>query len=396
MLLARSREDRCFQIAGSLAFTSLLALVPLITIGLTAVSAFPAFQTLAGPIRGFILNHLVPASSGKLVTVYTDQFVANAARLTAVGLAGLTLSAILMMMTLDSAFDRIWRVRQSRPLLNRLLIHWTVLTVGPLLIGASLSLTSWLVSLSLGPGLRPAQGHLLLLKVVPALLTCMALAFLYWAVPNRPVRAADALLGGVVAGVGFEIMKVGLGAYVLMVPTYKIIYGAFASIPVFLVWVYLSWLVVVFGAELTAGLPYLRLGLGRRRTPAGEEFLLALRILWQLAEAHRAGRTLSPVDLAQALQLGWEELEILLEALEAQGWVARTALGAALLARAPDAITLAEVFRRFSIDPAALGPEGVPGLALALGRLDRGLEAELSVSLAALWAEAGTANDGPA
>lgn len=384
----RAREDRCFQLAGSLAFTSLLALVPLATVALSALSAFPAFHALTVPVRGFLLNHLVPASGGRLVSVYTEQFVNNAARLTAAGLALLALSAVLMMLTLDTAFDRIWRVRRSRSLASRLLLHWSALTLGPLLMGASLSLTSWLLGRSLSLGTAAAQPTLL--RVAPALLTCLALALLYWAVPNRRVRAGDALLGGVVAGLGFEVMKVGLGAYVLMVPTYKIVYGAFASVPVFLLWVYLSWLVVIYGAELTALLPQLRSGGARRAPGPGTDFTDALALLWQLRQARRGGPQPGVAALALALDLDRETVERLLAVLEAQGWTARAADGAVLLARDPEVIAVARVHAAFGLDPRDLPAAAVPGLAPLLAHLGSVVEGELGLSLAAMWAQGAT------
>jgi membrane protein len=142
----RFYEDRCLQIASSLTFTTLLSIVPLITVALTLISAFPVFSAMTQHIEQFMFDNMLPESADA-IAAYTEQFTSSAAKLTAVGIIFLALTAIMMLMTIDRAFNEIWRVTRPRPLLQRIFIYWTLLTVGPLLIGASLSLTSWLVSL---------------------------------------------------------------------------------------------------------------------------------------------------------------------------------------------------------------------------------------------------------
>jgi membrane protein len=347
LLRQRVREDRCLQVAGSLTFTTLLALVPLITIAVTVFSALPVFAGFSGAIRQFVVNNLVPTSAGKVITVYTQQFADNAGRLTAWGIAILALSAVSTMLTIDRAFNTIWRVRRQRPLISRLLIYWAVLTVGPLLIGASLSLTSLLLTLSMG-WMRGMQGaEVFVLKMVPLVLTCAAAAFLYRTVPNRRVAARDAIVGGALAGLAFEGMKEALGAYIKSVPTYKLIYGAFASFPIFLIWVYLSWLVILVGAEVTAALPYLRTGGVQLKRKPGSQFLEAMRLLQQLWEAHQTGRVLRTEELRASLRLPLEECEQMLERLGAAGWVASALNDGWVLARDAEEIHLADVYREF-------------------------------------------------
>ncbi|HZR01745.1 MAG TPA: YihY family inner membrane protein, partial [Burkholderiales bacterium] len=294
---------------------------------------------------------LVPASASKVLGVYVEQFAENAGRLTTLGLVLLSVAAIMMMHTIERTFDRIWRVRRPRPLIARMLTYWAVVTVGPLLLGASLSLTSWLVTQSIGAlGQERGVGRALL-RVLPWALTCLALAFLYRTVPNRRVLASDAILGGLLSGTLFEAMKWLFGVYVKQVPTFKLIYGTFASFPIFLTWIYLSWLVVLIGAELTAALPYLRAGGLRARKWPGSLFLDAVRLLKLLHEEHQAGRALTAVQLRQALRISIEECEFLLDRLRQLGWAAPTSAERWVLAKDLGQLRLAEVYAEFVFNP---------------------------------------------
>ena len=382
LLKQRVKEDRCVQVAGSLTFTTLLALVPLITIAVTVFSALPMFSGFSVAIRQFVVTNLMPSSAGKVITVYTQQFADNAGRLTAWGVAILALSAVMTMLTIDRAFNTIWRVRRQRSLISRLLIYWAVLTVGPLLIGASLSLTSWLLTLSMGLVRRTQGADVFLLNMAPLVLTCAALAFLYRMVPNRRIATRDAIIGGALAGLAFEGMKEALGAYIKSVPTYKLIYGAFASFPIFLVWVYLSWLVILIGAEVTAALPYLRSGGVQLQRKPGGQFLEAMRLLQQLWEAHQRGRVLLTEQLRASLRLPLEECEQMLERFGAAGWVAPAVNDGWVLARDAEEICLADVYREFVFhtDQATEG-----SFESALSRLTREAHEALSMTLKSVF-----------
>ena len=258
----RFYDDRCMQIASSLTFTSLLALVPVLTVALTVISAFPVFGDLTTTIQSFVANHLMPASADAIVTC-SQQFSVNAAKLTAFGVAFLALTAVLLLFTIDRAFNLIWGVKRPRPILQRIFIYGTIITLGPILIGASLSLTSWVVGQAVGlVTVLPGAGFAVL-TIVPIVLTSAALTLLYFAMPNCRVPLGDAIIGGVIAGSVFEVTKRVFGLYVAHFANYKLVYGAFAAVPVFLLWIYLSWLVVVFGAVLVASLPEWR----RRAVP---------------------------------------------------------------------------------------------------------------------------------
>jgi membrane protein len=250
----RFREDRLGQVASSLAFTTLLALVPLITIMLTVVSAFPMFEEWSIAFKRLLLTTLVPESAGKVISVYMLQFTSNANKLTAIGLVILAVTAISLMMTIEAAFNAIWRVQRHRPLTVRLTTYWAVMTAGPVVVGAGLSITSALTSLAVGAASGvPLLAHGIS-EVVPLTLSVLSFAALYLTVPNRGVERAHALAGGVVAGVGFEVTRLGFAAYVKMFPTFKLVYGAFASLPLFLLSLYLTWWVVLLGAVVAAEL----------------------------------------------------------------------------------------------------------------------------------------------
>lgn len=357
-LARRFSEDRCIQIASSLTYTTLLSLVPLAVIALTVISAFPAFTDLVTQLKIFLLTNMVPEAAGKIITVYMHQFSEKAMRLTAAGIAALAVTALMLMLTIEHAFNLIWRVRTPRPLLQRILTYWAVLTLGPLSIGASLSLTSYLVSYSLGyVTFIPVLG-VLVLKIVPVVITTAAFSLLYLAVPNRYVPLRHALVGGLVAGVGLELMSRAFTAYILHFSSYTLVYGAFASLPVFLLWIYLSWLVVVSGAVVAASLSYWRWGAWRIERTAGRRYFDALRLLRVLHRGQRQGVALNLQFLRQETQVALDELEDILRRLRDASLVERTTRQGWMLARDADDIRLAEVFRLFVFKPESGMSEG--------------------------------------
>lgn len=357
-LARRFDEDRCVQIAASLTYTTLLSLVPLVVIALTVISAFPAFTGLMVQLKIFLLTNMVPEVAGKIITVYMQQFSEKAARLTAAGIAALAVTALMLMLTIEHAFNLIWRVRTQRPLLQRILTYWAVLTLGPLSIGASLSLTSYLVSYSLGyVAFIPAIG-VVVLKIVPIVITIAAFSLLYLAVPNRYVPLKHALAGGLVAGLGLELMSKGFTAYILHFSSYTLVYGAFASMPVFLIWIYLSWLVVVAGAVVAASLSYWRGGAWRIERTTGQNYFDALRVLRALRHGQQRGMAPSLQMLRQETHLALEALEDILRQLRDAKLVERTARQGWMLARNATDISLTDVFRLFVFRPESGVPEG--------------------------------------
>lgn len=377
-------DAHCIQFAASLTYTTLLALVPIITIALTMLSAFPVFADLMIQLKIFILSNFVPASAGKIIAVYMQQFSEKAANLTALGILLLGVTAFILMLTVYRAFNVIWRVRRPRTLLHRFLIYWVALTLGPLLIGASLSLTSYLISLSLGLVKGVPLVSIVILKMVPTALTIIAFALLYLVVPNRTVLPRHALIGGAVAGLVFELMKKAFTLYITYFPTYALVYGAFASIPIFLLWIYLSWLVVLSGAVIAAAIPYWNIAIRQTGETAGQGFFAALAILLALDEARQSGEPLSLQRLQHESGLGPECVEDILDRLNTLRWAGKITHGGWVLTRNTDAVRLADIYREFVFDPekaqAGYGT-GNAQMATLMARLDAGLDDLLGLSL---------------
>ena len=393
MVAARFRDDRCAGVAASLTFTTLLALVPLITVALTLISAFPVFATLLEQLKGFILANMLPESV-EVVAGYAVQFTDNAGKLTAVGILFLGATAVLTMLTIDHAFNAIWRVPRPRPLLARVLVYWVLLTIGPVLIGASLSLTSWLVSLSLGWVNAIPGAALLVLKVVPIFLTSLAFALLYATMPNRAVRKTDALIGGIAAGIGFEVMKTGLGLYITQFPTYKLVYGTFAAVPTFLLWIYLSWLLVLAGAVVVAVLPEWRDRVRLRRPAPGADFFGALAMLRLLAAARASGTTPTLTGLAGAAALPAERAERILEAMAALQWVMRATGDRWVETRDASQVRVRDVFRAFVFAPPPAAAETTGDLLETLaGELVSRIDGAMGQTLEELFAAARAVED---
>ena len=389
LVYRRFKEERCFQLCGSLTFTTLLALVPLITIMLTVVTAFPVFNDIVATLRSFATSNLVPKASSNLISIYMQQFSDNAARLTALGIVLLAVTSIMLMLTIDRAFNTIWRVKRPRPLIQRVLIYWSVLTIGPLLVGGSLSLTSWLVTQSMGLGKQAPELTIAVLKLVPLMLTSVAFGFLYRTVPNRQVTVLDAAVGGIIAAFAFEAMKIGFGHFVARIATYKLVYGTFASLPIFLMWIYLSWVVVVFASVITAVLPYWRTGGVLLKQPPGAQFVEAVEILKMLYRAYADGRVLNLQQLRMAVKLSWEDAETILDKLVAAGWVAKLQGNGWVLARDASAIRVGDVFRMFVFGRDAADVSEDSTLRRLVSSIAGNVDGELDFSLKELLAGGG-------
>ena len=354
----RFNEDRCLQIASSLTFTTLLALVPLVTLTLALMAAFPIFSGLGEHIHAFLLANMLPEKAGGVVTGYIEQFSGQAGRLTALGSAVLAVTAFLMMFTIERAFNSIWRVSRPRPLAQRILVYWATLTLGPVLIGASLSITSYLVGVSLGFARQSPFAGAAILGLVPFVLTCAAFTLLYYFVPNRAVKPRHALIGGLVAALAFEIMKRSFALYIAKIPTYALVYGAFAVIPVFLLWVYSSWVVIVIGALIAALAPdFAVLGEAARRE-SGTGFGGVLEILLVLARAQQGPELLELRKIARHASLTVDQAERILERLVARGWVARSSGERYAMVVDKERLLVADVYREFVPDGEAPGARG--------------------------------------
>ena len=246
-------EDRCPQIAGSLAFTTLLALVPSFAIVVTLLSKAPFFAQVMAQIEEFLRLNLVPEIADRIINVYMKEFALNAGRLTTLGVAILLVTSIALMLTIDRSINAIWRTRRKRPIWISILAYAGLLVVGPVLIGASVSITTYLMALPGRLADVPGPAHSFLLQAVPTAVSTLAFFLIYRLVPHRSVPWPHALVGGFLAAVMFEVAKEGLAFYVTHMPI-GVVYGTFAALPVFLLWIYLSWLIVLFGAEMAASL----------------------------------------------------------------------------------------------------------------------------------------------
>ncbi len=390
LVYRRFKEERCFQLCGSLTFTTMLALVPLVTIMATVMTAFPVFDSLVETLRAYVASNLVPAGSSKLITVYMQQFADNAARLTALGIVLLGVTAIMLMLTIDRAFNTIWRVKRPRSLIQRVLIYWSVLTIGPMLIGGSLSLTSWLVSQSLGLGRQAPELTIAFLRLGPLVMTSVAFGFLYRTVPNRQVTVLDAVVGGIIAAFAFEAMKIGFGHFVANFASYKLVYGTFASLPILLMWIYLSWVVVIFAAVITAVLPYWRTGGVLLKQAPGSQFVAALEILKMLYKSYLDGYVLNLHELRTALKLSWEEAETILDKLVTAGWVAKLQGNGWVLARDAGGIQVKEIFKLFVFGRDAAESSEESAIRKLVASVSSTVDGELNFALKDLFATGGS------
>ncbi|MDD5471217.1 MAG: YihY family inner membrane protein [Sideroxydans sp.] len=349
----RLRDDRCVEMAASLTFTTLLSLVPLITIMLTVFAAFPVFSDMANEIKSFVLSNMLPETGGKMISRYVEQFAQSASRLTAMGISFLAIAAMLLMMTIDNAFHRIYRVSRQRKLVQRILVYWAVITLAPLLVGASLSMTSWLTSLSAGYAQHVTYGGIAVLKLFPVLLAAAAFTLLFSVVPNRYVPIRHALIGGVIASIAFESMNMAFAYYITHFPTYKLVYGAFASLPIFLLWIYLSWLMLLFGAIISAALPHWRSEHASMNDQATQLYL-ALHILKTMDDGLKTGEVQVLHGLSRQLRLGYEEVERILQKLSDAKIVSKLSDQGWGMVRAPEYVTVSELIRLFLLDTSLL------------------------------------------
>jgi membrane protein len=316
--LRRAGEDRLPQVASSLTFTTVLSLVPILTVAFALFTAFPMFKSFRADIEGYMFSNLVPGNISRPILTYLNQFSSNAKGLTAAGLIGLVVTSVMTMLTIENALNAIWRVRHRRPLAQRVLVFWALMTFAPVLIGASLSVSSYLVSISAGYVHKLPFGLGVIVGLVPILLSAIAFAMLYVFVPNTNVERRDAFVAGLIAAAAFEIAKRVFGAYVAHIPTYTAVYGAFATLPIFLTWIYVSWLVTLLGATIASTLPIIRQGYWQRRTFPGSEFFDALGVLLLLYRAReQAPRTVAELDIGRRLQLEADYLVDLLTKLKA-------------------------------------------------------------------------------
>lgn len=318
----RFTEDQLGLTASSLTFTTLLALVPFFTVLLSVFTAFPSFGRLQETLQRWLVDSLIPGEIAEQVMDYLMQFSSKASQLGIVGLAFLLLTVVSLILTMDKTLNRIWRVQRMRPLGQRLLIYWGVLTFGPLLMGLSIATTSYVLSASKGLVSVLPESVQMGFNSLEFLLLSAAMTALYHYVPNTPVKWRHAWVGGLFVAVGMGVAKNVLGLYLSTVPTYSAIYGTFATLPILLIWIYTCWVIFLLGAVVAAYLPSLMTGTSRNAYHPGWKLELALEAIAALEPLRtQAQRGLPALVLAKHLQVDRLQLEPALAALTALRWV---------------------------------------------------------------------------
>lgn len=367
ILFARRRltEERLPQVAGSLTFTTTLALVPLLTIVLAIFTTFPVFSALRASLEGYFVQTVMPKAISNTIIGNLTQFASKATRLSAVGAVALLFTSSAMMATVERAFNQIWRVKRTRPLAQRVVMYWALLTLGPLLFGLSLTVTSQLFLATSGVMATVPLLGALVYTAVSVGLTTGAYTLLYMAVPHRFVDWRDAVWGALVAAVAFEVAKRLFGVFIKQFPNYTIIYGALAALPLFLLWIYLSWMITLVGALITAALPVVKYERWWYAPIPGGAFVDAVAILKVLHGGARLSDSalVSSAAIRAHTRIGYDEMTMLLDRMVTVGWVGRVQTDVSARSRwgkrmresednwvlliNPEKLRLAEVYRLF-------------------------------------------------
>jgi membrane protein len=342
-LWVRFWDDRCFETAGALAYTTLFGLVPLSMVVFGVLSAFPKFDEWSAQLTTFVFSNFVPGSAA-VIQAKLREFAGAARDLTATGVLVLIASLLVTMWSIESTFNRIWRVPTARPKLGRFLMYWALLTLGSLVAVGSVAITSYVFALPALSGVESMPLSQRLLTLLPNVVELALFTVAYWLIPHRTVPFRFALVGGAFAALLFEIAKRGFAAYLRGVPTYETVYGALAAVPIFLIWLYLSWVVMLLGASLAASLSAFRYQPRALRLPPGAELYGYLRLLGRLNHARRKGQGMHLADF-QACEpmLTDDHLQRMLSGLCELSIVRRAEDGAWLLSRDLDAVTLGEL-----------------------------------------------------
>ena len=366
----RLSQVDAFDLAGSLTLTTVLAIVPLLAVALALFTAFPQFHEFSEALQAFLTNSLMPPTISDNVMSYLNEFASQASRLTAIGGGFLVVTVLLLILSVDKALNEIWRVSTPRSIGQRLLVYWALLTLGPIMTGASLWATALVARESFGVIAQIPDLLELTLKISPFFVSAAGFAVLFVIVPHARVAPRDAIIGGLLVSALLEVMKFGFAYYVSQISTYTTIYGAFAALPVFLIWVYLSWLSVLFGAIVAANLPYLRQVRLSGSSLHDHPLLHALAIL-QLLSSARNQKTpgLSLRELSETLYQTEDQVESILRTLQELGWV-----GVAMVRRRmhwvlvcnPDTTSMKPLLKKMIVNRRELKLDEQPALKHAL------------------------------
>jgi membrane protein len=364
----RLYEERLPQVAGSLTFTTVLAMVPVLTIALAIFTTFPLFNTFRASLEAYFIKSLMPKAIANTILGYLSMFATKATRLSAVGAVALIVTAVAMVAIIDRTLNQIWRVKRARPLTQRVLIYWAVVTLGPLLIGVSITATSFLFSATNGIiGQAPMVGSVFY-TLMSLFLTAGTFTLVYMVVPNRLIDWRDAACGAALAAVAFELTKSAFAIFVAKFSTYTAVYGALAAVPILLVWIYLAWLIILSGAVVAAGLPIVKYERWWYAPSPGSTFVDAMAVLETLfrARSNSQAASVNTAAIRTATRLGFDELEGLLQKMLEAGWVGRIDGGPPrrvqfgkrvtdgldhwVLLINPEQLKLADVYRLFVFD----------------------------------------------
>jgi membrane protein len=395
----RFNVDGCFAASGALSYTTLVSLVPLAVIALGSLSSFPIFAPVRDQILQLALENFVP-SIGEQAAWWFRAFAESATQTTAIGVAGIAMTGVLLLVTVEDQLNLIWRVTAPRPWVQRLLAYWTLITLGPLLVGISLSLSTYfeIAARQVGFG-QEAMMWLAsswlhgLARAVPALLEFVALTLLYCLIPNCAVRWRDGAFGAMIATVAIEILKVGFSIYIRASSFYSTVYGALAIIPIFLFWMYISWMAVLLGAVVAAALPNWRIDVRIGTVPAsGVRLGLSLALIAALVRAQKRGEVRSTSALAAELGVATTVIDEHLKPLAEAGFVAHSQDGCWVLAWSPETATLHDLYEALRLPLARRWDEQITApwqrqMAPAMDRIVRSEAATMQVTIAELLAD---------
>lgn len=362
-LFTRFSEHRGLTNAASLTYSTLLSLVPMLTVIFAVLSAFPVAEQMVQAMQDFIFSHFVPAA-GQAVQVHIEEFIARASQLSGVSFFFLIIIALLLMQNIDNALNGIWETQRRRRPVQKFLVYWALISLGPLLLAVSLAMTSYLVSM---PFLMEAEESLhfgnALLIVTPVVASTAAFSLMYVVIPNHRVPLRYAFAGGVVAAILFDLANRAFGFYVTSFASYQAIYGALAVFPIFLVWIYLSWVIFLFGAEFSCCLEQC---LAEHRRPAGSELETAFLILAAMRELQRDGKQMEHDRLVEMTS----GLPGMAEKMSRTGLILRTEMASWIPGSDLHDLSLLDLYQKLDV-PLPATVSAVPELARFSEYVDR-------------------------
>ncbi|MGH7055526.1 MAG: YhjD/YihY/BrkB family envelope integrity protein [Stellaceae bacterium] len=395
-------RDGCFAASGALSYATLVSLVPLGVIALGSLSAIPILSQARDKLLAAAFRYFVPAV-GEQAATWMRTFAESATQTTAISIAGIAVTGVLLLVTVEDQLNLMWRVSAPRPWVQRVLAYWTLITLGPVLLGVSMSLSTYFEIAAHHGGLGQKAAELIassaawhgLARAIPPLLEFIAFTLLYCVIPNCTVRWRDGALGSVIATAAIEILKIGFSIYIGAVSYYRTVYGALATIPIFLLWMYISWMAVLLGAVVAAALPNWRIDERVGDLPAGGVRLgFSLALIAALVRAQRDGETRSTPALAADFGIATTVIDEHMRPLAEAGFAAQTQAGAWVLAWNPASATLRDLYEALRLPLAGhwTGDVSAPWqrqVAPVMERIVRAETAAMQTSIAELLAEIG-------